>query len=1026
MFSTGIRKTLSFTVAAACLAAWAEPSMALRPKTAAERDQAGVEELRVALATPDSGGNRGIFPGGIQASPRTPVRAAVSAPAAKAGAEEPARLLDEAGKRDRLLAQSATSEWKDFAAQSLAMGTAPKNFADRYEAFLKGIDARLQAIDPSRMSADDQNLVRNTLSSAFYTYLFLTSPNKQAVTLSNRKKYGADAMDADEIKRHAERLLDLLAWAEGRFPAAAQDIIEKEWQANLITLGLANFEQPYGVMLPNNQPNIGTTIFSQWAEEAKKNGHTFNFRRYITFLEDKIKGSNASEAALDTREIWGHDYGGITTRIAALVGNFDMMNPTLVRRGVLESAEAQARVRTQVQAAAQANPSITPAQLWAEGTFAAGWFSRMARYPTFMISLGQEGQVSLQLNPQENDRDRIRQDVMNFVAKLAEEGALFFDNFVVDAEVVSEQELASAFTRPDGSNVSKVNAVFKVDGSNPVNYGDIVERAIQIVQQRGSLDLVELGRTTDSLVAELHRQGIFTNYTAHGRVGFAASLTQWAGNAAARADGIPVHGGYVTQMAGRLDESAVDLVVHFLTNEDKALGPIGAIPSVIAHLSAQPDPAGENAQIVQQLQAHQAEIKKISPASAQGTVDKMINDRKVKLGGADVPLEQALNQLAPAGSPRVALPNDSDIRLYGATIMQRTEKLLTPLREKLAPQGVTVNESAQLLASTRPWVVNGNLVHFAHTTGTSGNIKRGWFPSTGLVPLEKVTKQELRALLSASRAAQPGTVVEEIPQEALDRLVDSSIGAMVKLFTQPNAAEAQLFELVTGAPSPVGREGLLLTELDKTRFINNTFTGNYNTSKYAKLTNPGQFIGDAVKFEKEMVDFAKPAGAEEAAAALQRQAQAVPAAFPVLRELRATLPAAPAILSGKGFVAGPHATGLAYGVLILGRITHAGAFVVENERQVQALTDMGVSRQTIFLIGAPEMPTKDAAVAAALQYVSTGLGITTENVVQLGTQGPVNRNLQLILQNLFGLNPGPADILKWEEFVEQVFISLMA
>lgn len=782
------------------------------------------------------------------------------------GKPSPARLASEEEKRRLLLEQAQSVEWKDFAAQALAVGTAPKNFRDRLESFRTGAERLLSSIrDPQNMTPEEQGRVQTLLSSLFYTHLQLASHAVQIKTLSDRQKFGGDAFTSEEIQAEADPLLDLLAWAEARFPDQARGVIVNEWQDNLLHLGLADYEERYGADLAGGKKNLGTTLFSNWAEEAARNGHTRLFRIYANFLVEKINSSNPAEAQMATQEVWGHDYGGITTRLGVLLGvNFVMMNPTLVRRSVWESEEATEMVRARVREAKKTDSGITDGELWAHGTFMGGWHARMALYPTFVISRGQEGQVSLQLDPRENSAEEILASLDRFVPWLAEEGARFLDRFVVDAEVVSEEQIREAFEQPDGSSLSKINAVFKVDGSNIVNYSDILEKALEVIREQGHLDLVELGLRTNSLVTRLHRRGIFTNFTAHGRVGIAASLAQWAGNAAARASGVPVHGGYVTQMAGRLDEFLAESALHRVKQELQKL-----IDGTKGVEGKQEETAGYEGLL--------ADVKKLS----QGT-QGALNQKDAK--GEPTPLGRAVAAVNAERSrrsqPELVIPMDDDVRFFGALVIQRTETLLTPLRAKLVSQGVTTNESAQLLASTRPWEVGGKMVHFFYTTGSSRNIKRGWFPSTGLMPLSRVEKQALRAHLSRVKAAAPGTVVEEVPAGVFDRLADSSLGEIVRQFTEPTLQEAELFERVAGTPNPLqGNGGLALDKLHTTRFMSFTFTGDYNAPKPTTLQEveeafdkgriKGQFLDDARKYQADVARWAQPAGAEEKKPALR-------------------------------------------------------------------------------------------------------------------------------------------------------------
>lgn len=998
MRSSISKKALSFTLFVACVASWTSPSMALRPQARPERGEGGLEELETALVT---------------AAAQPAFSAALPAPRLfppMAGLEErtsanPARLANEAEKRRILLQQAETAQWRDFAAQSLAIATAPQNFLARLEAFREGTRTRLASLKVPEPPPDADYIAQNLISTVFYTYLFLNSNNRQAVTLANTEKYAGNALSRDQIREQAQTLMDLLIWAETQFPAAARHVIEKEWQGNLRTLGLIDYEKPYGVDIAGKK-NIGTTLFSDWAELADKNGATVNLPAFGNFLVNQINDSNVSEAASATKEIWGHDYGGISTRLAVLLGtNFVMMNPTLVRRSVWESADVNTLVRSTVQQAAKENPDVTGTDLWMAGTFAGGWSARMALFPTYVLTLGQAGQVSLQLDAREYDPAQILKAVAQFNSWLAEEAARSLDNFVVDTEadtrVVSEADLLAAFSRPAG----KVNAVFKVDGSNPANYGDILEKALEVIAETGGLDLLELAKRTDSLVVKLHGQGIFTNYTAHGRVGIAAWLTHAAGNALARENGIPVHGAYITQMAGRLDEFLAESTLNLVRTGLQAMIDTAAAP-------AQP---GDQEKL-ESLKTLLADVKKLAP-TAQGSLNTVDAQGNPTVLGRAV---EELNQGKPE-EQKIVLPADDDVRRFGAIVMQNTEKMLTPMRNAL---GVTTNESAQLLASTRPWVVEGKLVHFAHTTGTSQNVKRGWFPSTGLVPLSKVEKTALRAHLSEMKAAAPGGIVEEIPAAVLARLKASSVGTTVSQVTEPTLQEAEIFEQVTGQPNTLGTGGLPLNQLQETRFMSFTFTGNYDlpkpkTSQQAKEgvgAFPSQFIRDSHKFEEDVKAWAvQPAAGTEETPELDDKSAAEVSA---LREQKALLPSAAPILSPVGLVAGPHATGLAYGVAFEGKVTNAVAFIVEKPEHAAGLEELGFSPNAIFMVGSSEYPTLDSAITAAQESLAALWGVS--NAVELGTRGPVNQVLQQILENLFGIKLEEGDVAIWQTFIERV------
>ncbi len=1089
----------SLTITSAC------PAFALR-QTGLEESPPERERLAQALVE----GNRGNFPGGVMVPAP---RAGVPAPARRAGLEEkkPARLGNESEKREFLLQQAHTELWRDFGAHSLAVGTDPALFRDRLDQILAEISRefedveQLEGLKPPRVEQ-----LQNMTSFLFTTYQQLSSRYVQAKTLTNAK-YGTDALTAAQVDEAAGKVLDLLQIIANRFPTLTRAVIDQEWQANLLRLGLADVEKPYRSTLPNGNPNLGGSLFAQWAEKAaeKKEGKATvdSIETYAIFLRDRINESNLVEVELATGEVWGHDYGGITTRLAVLTGtNFVMMNPTLARRGVLESPQAWGRTTRHIVDYARKHPEATPPELWAQATFAAGWYSRMALYPEFLLSHGQRGQVSLQLDPRRYTREEILGDIDQFIMLLAPEAAEFLNNFVVDARVLSEGEIQATVGRPDGTDISKINTVFKVDGSNRLNYGDVLAKAIEQLEEQAragvplekrTLDLVKLGRETNSIVTELHRRGIPTNYTAHFRVGFAADLTQWAGNAVARAEQIPVHGGYKTQMAGRGDEFLADAVLHFLANEKPETGSLGVLPVLIQRLRQQEG----KADLVKQFEAVLAAVKKLAP-TAQGIVDQ-IRNMKIKIGEEDLALEDAVNRLVSEGE-KISLPTDDDVRMFGVTVIQTDQKARKPLAARLAAQGVTPWETGPLLASTRPWVVNGKLVHFAFTTPLWNESKRGLFPSTGYVPLSQVEKLHLRQHLQElerKRAAKDeGSFVEEVPPAVLERLRNSSVGNRVREFTQLSLQEAWLYELLIG-PYLFGNGGLPVDRLDTSRFINFTFTGSYDLPKppnaAAAAKVGGQFIGDGNRFEGEAVSVArlatygqfgslqnrlhhllqplfdfqkekdpdltrgnavadylakKPSPTVEtwlgrlsavpefkpladqiakeglavpvspfaqAAAGLEERQ---PVSLAQLREERALLPSAPELSKTVGFVAGPHITGLALGSALLGKVTHAGAFLVESQAQASGLEELGVSRNLIIVIGSPEAPTREGGITRARNLV---IGMyQVSNVVELGTKGPVDQSLQQILKNLFGIELTPESIAVWQSFVEQVLGAL--
>ncbi len=262
----------------------------------------------------------------------------------------------------------------------------------------------------------------NAFSFLSSLYLLLNSRTAVAYTLTN-KKYSASALSPEAVQKEAGLILALIEDLEKSYPAIARSVLEKE-KTDLLHLQLADVNKPY-----EPGKNEGTGLLARWAQEATKAGSADSFTKWLGFWREKIDGSNFQRFKEVSGAVMGYDYGGVTTKWFVLLGgDFVMMNPTLARRAVRENADLQEKVKQRVQALARENETshrYNAEELkWAllrEATLVAGEPARKALYWIFLLTRGERGQVSLQVDPRKDKRESIEADISYLVHQLSKE-----------------------------------------------------------------------------------------------------------------------------------------------------------------------------------------------------------------------------------------------------------------------------------------------------------------------------------------------------------------------------------------------------------------------------------------------------------------------------------------------------------------------------------------------------------------------------------------------------------------------------
>ncbi len=150
---------------------------------------------------------------------------------------------------------------------------------------------------------------------------------------------------------------------------------------------------------------------------------------------------------------------------------------------------------------------------------------------------------------------------------------------------------------------------------------------------------------------------------------------------------------------------------------------------------------------------------------------------------------------------------------------------------------------------------------------------------------------------------------------------------------------------------------------------------------------------------------------------------------------KASLPSASTTSLSVGVIAGPVAdaqglpTGLAYGAALSRLTTPDGqavpvVFVVDTADQKGKLMAMGFTEGSVFLVGDEATLTREAAVAAAGQWLTDVLKVG--QVEKLGVDRPVTQTIQWILQNLFGIELTGESLSLWESFIDRATLALQA
>ena len=733
-----------------------------------------------------------------------------------------ARLATEEQKVDFLFHQIQSDEWHEFAAYSLVGLTSPANFENRVKALRERIWIQYGGLTKDLSTPQDSEL-RNTFLFLSQLYLLLSSQTATSYTLTNEKKFGQDALNGLDIDRARDDVENLIRAVENRYPYTARSVIAQE-QNDLLRLQLRDINAPY-----DSNTNQGNGFFAVWAREAEANEGTVNFISWLRFWKNKIEHSNFQKLKQATGGVLGYDYGGVTTKWFVLLGgDFVMMNPTLARRAVRESPELQQRVNERVLAYESSRHYDAKALKWAllrEATLTAGGPSRKALYWIYLLTHGQRGQVSLQVDPRKDKREGIVSDIDYLTDRLGREAEEMLSQLVIDSDVLSESDIRSTVGPKSAHNVSAINTVFKVDGSLAEIYGDVLEATRGYAKEHGgSVELAKVN--TNGIATEIHSRGIFTNFTGHVGVAgaVAAFLTQLIGNAKAREKRIVIHGSYITQMAGRAEAALRYEAIALVKRKAEELE-IDKWQDRVTALTA--------------LSKNSDAVNTLDDAGFRSAVD-------------------LINAKLPDGG-KLVIPSDKAVRRAGAAIIQKTEIILEALREKLRQDGndFTVNESAQLLASTRKAGTDDVISHLVHVMGRDQRIKVGYFPDPAGTALEALPEEALRDYLKAA-SSRGSLVAAPVEASLVNELVESSLGNIFLKYYEPNAAEVELFQALGIANPQWGNRGWALSELRSTSFANHTFTGHWAThipiTEEGKDKIPGiggQFIGDANQWARE-------------------------------------------------------------------------------------------------------------------------------------------------------------------------------
>ncbi|MBI3615000.1 MAG: hypothetical protein HY211_00610 [Candidatus Omnitrophica bacterium] len=170
------------------------------------------------------------------------------------------------------------------------------------------------------------------------------------------------------------------------------------------------------------------------------------------------------------------------------------------------------------------------------------------------------------------------------------------------------------------------------------------------------------------------------------------------------------------------------------------------------------------------------------------------------------------------------------------------------------------------------------------------------------------------------------------------------------------------------------------------------------------------------------------AGMEEVAA----NGSARPVDAEVLLRDKVRLESASSAVSWVGAIAGPHESGLAYGVALSAVKTPDRqqslpvAFVVLNEKEADLVRKLAPSG-TIFLVGSPEYPTVQIAVQKAEEWLVQIMEVKVPEELKLGTAGqPVSSLIQNLLRDIFGIEVTPESLEMWRGFIRDATLAFQA
>ncbi len=733
-------------------------------------------------------GGAGSVPGNVGGRVKatfTPTRIIVEP--ARAGLEEIGQAETEEQVRGRILQQAKDWDRAEFGAQKLSFFTHPQNSRERNRFIRESLEKEFGQLG----EAEKRSALRFLADATF----LMASEGIQERTLRNKELFGADVLTPEVIQAEVQEWHALLNRLEALAKPLAQQVLA-DWRQDLLQIQLANVEKDFDA-----KTNKGQSFLAYWAEKAP----TGSLSEFVTYFNEKIQKARLRRTVRLTGQVLGNDYGAGIDMLTDYY-TFVMLNPTLSRRNVRERRSLQLKVKEAVFNFVRSNPGYDPKQRkWAllrEATMVAGEPARRALLPIFIHEKGMRGQVSFQVNSRLSKRHEVVADIFLLGDRFAAETQAMMKELGV-TEIFPKQQLDAFLENPLGNGYSKVHPVFKVDGTLAGVYGRVLEAWNEALTQAGD-DLDQVDPTqinTESIIEDVHTQGLFTNITGQGSVAGAVAgfMAQVTANMKARTQKIPIHAAYITQMAGRV-EAALRWV---------------AIDRVRRALQAREDQDPKAAELLAKLEKEIKEGALKNPDS-NGLMDNLV-----------------LREAAAYVSFR--LSSDKAVRRAGAAIIQQTERILNALRTRLASNGVTPEETGQLLASTRLTVPDDTMSHFFQTSGR--NIRIGFFPiaARGVEEGDQpdvpngVTQTQFDAHIQAieKNPAVLDGVFQEVEPELIQELIDSSIGDEFRRFYEVNDGEKELLTRLGIYQSEWSGQGWKLSELRQTAFARHTETGDW-------------------------------------------------------------------------------------------------------------------------------------------------------------------------------------------------------